>query len=485
MGKNIEQLQEDFKGQISALNSANATDNATNCKSKKKRTNDKKIRLLEFLLEILAILGLIQAFIIAINDFLGKGKKYEPKLKRTLIECLNSHIACNLDDVFKPRQTYDPAINPNAPPYFIVKIQKFDFFGTLKTDPNTRAGTILYGQVSENTLNRAIKKAIDTGVRQNWNNILWIKYDVPTDYLEFYIDIKYANKPVNAFVTDLVNKMSLIPSIGAMLNIFDNLYGSVSYGVQPTRIDPLSLINKTVINKYIEKTLDGGDDLEIDESFFSFTNEELFDIERITMNLTRNFLEITSCNNAESIVEPNLLYPIMDQLISAGTFNERLQVIEAGMTTLEINASRNVSGIDLPKFKVEFYFNIFKQLVNVLVGYVYSPQFLALMFIYLKLANTNAANPNSLEVMDYKDLKDFLKKTRNVFRCIIWSYFKLIILLIVVPIILKRLITAANEERYKRNMEKLKLYTEQYLAIRGFLDKVKNLELLSQLTSSL
>lgn len=485
MPLSVVDAQDKIKGEINALNSANATDNATNCRSKKKRNNDKKIRLLEFLLEILAILGLIQEFIKTINSFLGIGKKYEPKLKKSLLDCLNANIACNLNDVFKPSQTYSPVINPNAPPYFIVKIQKLDFFGLFKTNPSTRAGLIAYGQPSENTLNRTIKKAIDTNAIQNWNNIVWVKYNLGTDYLEFYIDIKYANKPVNSFVTDLVNKISLIPNIGAMLGIFDNLYGAVSYGVQPTRIDPLSLINRTTLNKYVEKVLDGGDDLLIDESFFSFSNEELFDIERITMNLSRNFLEITSCNNAESVIEPNLLYPIMDQLVSAGTFNERIQIIEAGMTTLEINASRNISRIDLPKFRAEFYFSIFRELLNTLIVFVYSPQLLIIMFIYLRLANTNAANPTSLEVMDYKDFKDFLTKTRNIFKCIVLAYLKLLILLIVVPIILKRLVIVVNEERYKRNMEKLKLYSEQYLAIKGFLEKVKNLQLLAEITSSI
>jgi hypothetical protein len=479
-GDGISKLFDKIKERINAL-FASRRNADEKLDKKKKQYNDFKTKFLEFLFDLLLILGLVEVFVRDINDFLSKGKKYEPKFKKTLIDCFNANIACNLDDVIKPNQAYDPSLNPGANPYFIINVSKLDFFGLLKIDPNSTGGNIFYGSPSDNTLNRAIKTAIDSGQRQNWSDILWIEYDPNTNYVLFYVNYSYRNKPVNALVTDLVNKIDLIPNFSMLLNLFDNMYGSFSYSIQPTRIDPLSLINRNTLNKYIEKILDGGEDLLIDDSFFNFGNEELFDIERISLNQSKNFLEIKSCNNAESVVTPNDLYPILEQIISAGTFNERVQIIEAGMSTLETVAARNVTRLDLPKFKVEFYFNIFKEIINTLVTFVYSPQFLTIMMIYFKLANSN---PNSQEPLDYEDMKDFLKKTRNILVCIVWSYFKLLLLLIIVPIILKKLITEANKERYERNKEKYELFVAQYLALRGLLDIVKNNELLRQITSA-
>lgn len=468
----VSKLFKKIKAKINALISARRNSD-TQLNQKNENSSEKKNRFLEFIAELILVLGLVQDFIKKTNESLSKGKKYEPKLKRTLIECFNANIACNLDDVFKLTE-----VDPN--PYFTIEVSKLDFFGLLKINPNSRAGKIFYGGTST-TLNASIKNAIDTGNRQNWENIFWVDYDYTANEILFYVNNVYLGKPVNALITDLVNKIDLIPNFSMLLNIFDNLYGSFSFSLTPNKIDPKSLFNRTILNKYIEKVLDGGEDMEINDSFFSFTNEELFDIERINLNLSNNFLEITSCNNADSVIKPNELYPIIEQIVSASTYNEQVQVIEAGTTTLQILASKNVRKLDLPKFQIEFYTNIFKQITNVLVGYVYSPQFLVIMMIYFKMANTN---PGSNKPIDYVDFIDFLKKTRNILTCIVWSYFKLILLLIIIPLILKKLVTEANKERYERNKEKYELYVAQYLALKGLLDIIKSNELLREISSS-
>lgn len=473
-GDGLKRLFDKIKGKIDALH-ASRRNSEDKLNEKKSRYNDKKARFLEFIAEIIIILGLVEGFIREVNNFLAKGKKYEPKLKKILIGCFETNIACNLEDTIQPNQVYPIA------PYFTLNVAKLDFFGLLKIDPNSRSGTIFYGLPSDNTLNRAIKTAIDSGSVQNWDNILWVKYDPNTNYAEFYVNNSYANKPVSSLITDIVNRINLIPNFSMLLNLFDNLYGSFSVSIQPQRIDPRSLINKEILQKYIEKILDGGEDLVIDDSFFNFKNEELFDIEKKTQNLSNNFLEILSCNNAVSVVKPEDLYPILDQIINAGTFNEQIKVIEAGMTTLQLVASQNVTRVDFPKFQIEFYFNIFNQLTTTLTGFVYSPQFLVIMMIYFRLANTN---PTSPEPIVYADFVDFIKKTRNILICIVWNIFKFLFLLIVIPIIIKQLIFDVNDEKDKRNREKYELYYAQYLTLKGVYNAVKSTKLLSEIATS-
>ena len=460
---------EKIESKVNALHASNRNSwNKLN--NKPSSTNDKKSNFLSFIGDLIIVLGLSEVFFRQINDFLGKGKKYEPKLKQTLIDCFNSNITCNLDDVFKSTDL-DPY------PYFQINISKLDFFGLLKIDSNSSSGKLFYGNNIENNLNRVIKEAIDTGNKINWNNMVSIEKDTNSTLLSFYINQNYLGKPVSSLINDLVSQINLIPDASLLLNIFDNMFGSFSYSISP-KIDPRSLLNRTILNQYVDKILDGGDDLIIDDSFFSFTNEELVEIDKITQNLSNNFLEIVSCNNAESVITPNELLPILNQFITAGTYNEQISIIEAGMSTLTTLASVNVSQVDYPKFKVEFYFNVFNQLIKSLVNLVYSPQFLVIMLIYFRLSN-----PNSPIV--YDDLKDFLKKTRNVLLCIVLSTFKLLLLLIVIPIIIKQLTTDANKERYERNKEKYEYYIEQYLALRGTLEILKNGQLLSEIISSI
>jgi hypothetical protein len=476
----ISKLFNKIKSKINALLSARRNSQAKLDK-KKNQSNDFKTKFLEFLLEIILLLGIFTDFIRKINDFLGKGKKYEPKLKRTLIECLNANIACNLDDTFKASDLY-----PNT--YFSLPVSKLDFFGLLKMDPNSRSGKIFYGNTGNITLNKTIKDAINSpNTPKLWDNTLYVTYDntigsATYNHIKFGIINTYLDKPVNALVTNLVNKIDLIPNFSMLLNLFDNIYGSFSFSVKPNKIDPYSLFNRLALNKIIERVLDGGEDLTINDSFFSFSNEDLFDIERSGQNLTNNFLEIVSCNNAESVILPNELYPILEQIVSAGTFNEQTQIIEAGMSTLQLLASKNVTVLNLPKFQIEFHINIFKQLTNILVGYVYSPEFLTIMMIYFKLANTN---PGSPEPIQYNDFIDFIKKTKNILKCIVWSYFKLLLLLIILPIIIRKLVTEANIERFERNREKYALYVEQYLALKGLLETVKSTKLLTEMVSAL
>lgn len=444
-----------------------------------KNYGEKNNKFLEFIGSVLILLGLVDAFSREINDFFAKGKKYEPKLKQILVDCFQSNIACNLDDVFRSNEVYNPA-NPNNIPYFKTRIDKLDFFGLFKSNPNSVSGNYLYGSPSQNTLDRTIKTAIDSGNLQNWRQILLIELD-PADnnVLNFYIDGQYFNRPVNALIMDLVNNINLIPQVGMLSSVMNNLYGSVSYSLQPTRIDPLSMFNIMKLNQYIEKILDGGEDIVIDESFFEFTNEEIFTMEQLSQNISKNFLQITSCNNAESVITSDDLFPILNEILSATTFNEQISVIEAGMTKLEIIASKNVLRIDLPKFKIEFFFNIFKQLINSIIQLVYSPQFLTIMFIYFKLANPSSTNP-----VTYTDFKDFLKKTRNILICIVNKIFLYLLIVIVIPIIIKRLVTDANREKVERAAEKYELYKEQYLAITGTLDAIKATQFLRDLASS-
>ena len=235
----------------------------TKLNDKVKDYGDKKTKFLEFIGELVAVLGLVDNFTKEINNFLGKGKKYEPKIKKILIDCFNSNIACNLDDIFQPNDVYDPT-DPFNPlnPYFKIRIDRLDFFGIFKVDPNTVGGNYLYGTLTENTLDRSIKNAIDTNTPQVWRNSLRIELD-PTDpnILNFYIDKSYKFKPVNSLVIDLVNQINLIPKIGLLSGVMNNMYGSMSFAYQPTKIDPLSIFNVQKLNQYIQKIIDNGEDL--------------------------------------------------------------------------------------------------------------------------------------------------------------------------------------------------------------------------------
>ena len=452
----------------------------TKLDNKVKDYGDKKAKFLEFIGNIVIILGVVDSFSQEINNFLAKGKKYEPKIKQLLIDCFQSNIACNMDDIFTTNEVYIPG-NPNNTPYFKIRIDKLDFFGLFKLDSNSLAGNYMYGSPTQNTLDRSIKTAIDTRVLQNWRQILLVELDsTDNNVLNFYVDSRYLNKPVNALIIDLVNAINLIPKIGMLSGIMNNIYGSVGTAYQPVKIDPLSIFNVQKLNQYIEKILDGGEDIIIDNSFFEFTNEELFNIEQLSQNLSNNFLQIKSCNNAESVITSEDLFPILNEILSATTFNQEIAVIEAGMSKLEIIASKNVHRIDLPKFKIEFFFNIFKQMVNYLTQLVYSPQFLTIMFIYFKLAN-----PSSTDPVPFTDFKDFLKKTKNILVCIVTSIFKFLLVVILIPIIINRLVSDANREKVERLIETYELYKEQYLSITGTLEAIKSLDLIRQMASSL
>lgn len=470
----VKDIKTTILSEVNALRANQGNDQNSPCDNGLVGDLDKINKFLKFIAELLMILGI--DLVKDINNFLAKLREHEPMFKQILLCCLNKNITCNMDDVFKFSEVY-----PN--PYFLVNIKKFDFFGQFKIDPNSKAGLFLYSDPIENNLNKAIKLAIDSNTEQNWNDMLVISYDRTTNYITFYIHQSWLGKPISSFVIKIFDKINFIPKkINIIPFLFDNLYGSFSTSIQPTRIDPLSLINKQVLNKYIEKVLDGGDDLIIDDSFFNFSNDELFDMEKMAQNLSKNYLEIISCNNAETVIRPEDVFSVLDDLVNAGTFIEQLTVIEAGMTKLETIASRNIARIDLPKFRFEYYLNIFKEITNVLVSLVYSPQFLFIMMMHLRMADPNTAGS---EPLAYDDFKDFLKKTKNLFRCITNANFKFVFVNVIMVLIIKKLTTEANQERYKRNKEKYDLFVQQYLSIKGFLDVIKNKELLSAISSGI
>ncbi len=465
---------EDFYNKIkSKINSLHASKRSTKSKldNQKDKFNSKKAKILKFIGDILLMLGLMDTLISQINNFFAKGSKYEPVVKRTLIDCFHSNIACNLDNKFKPGDVGPLNI------FFQIKISKIDFFNVLKINPNSSAGKMFFGPIDRD-INTAIKKALDTNIQVNWSNMLYFDID-PNDHnlLNVRVHENYVNNPISSLVNDIVNQITLIPDFRLLLGSFDNIFGSFSSSIDP-KPDINMLMNKSMLNKYVDKVLDGGEDLIIDNSFFSFTNDELVDLEKTTMNLTNNFLEIKSCNNAESVITPNQLFPVLQQLMSAGTYNEKIDIISAGMSTLTQFAGKNISNQDMPKFKIEFNFNLLDQLTKSLTNIVYQPQFLTIMFIYLRLANPGTGSP-----MLYDDFQDFLKKTRKILSCIVWSLFKLILITVVMPVIIKQLTKDNKVEMIERSLEKYLLYSEQLLALNGALTAVKNAKLIKELSS--
>jgi hypothetical protein len=456
---------------INALHAAQRSKNKLD--NKKDKFNKKNSNILKFIADILLLLGLLETFISQVNNFFAKGSKHEPFFKKTLTDCFHANIACNLDDKFKPSDVGPTNI------FFQVKISKLDFFNLLKISPNSTAGKVFYKPIDRD-INHAIKQALDSGTQVNWNNMLYFDTD-PTDrnLLNVRVHQNYVNRPVSSLVNDIVNQIQMMPDFSLLLGVFDNSFGSFSSSIQP-KIDPRSLFNKTMLNQYVDKVLDGGEDIVIDESFFSFSNEELVSMEKTMQNMSNNYLEIISCNNAESVVKPEELFPILNQLVSAGTYNEKIEIISAGMSSLQQFAGKNISNQDLGKFKIEFYFNILDQLTKVITSVVYEPQFLTLMFIYFRLANPGTGSP-----IDYTDFKDFLKKTKKILTCIVWSIFKAILLLIVIPLILKQLSKDNKKESIERSLEKYLLYKEQLLGLNSLLSTMKNLELISQISSSI
>ncbi len=430
-----------------------------------------KGKVVEFLTDLIAILVGFQMLVNVIVDtftyYLGK---IETQIKKSLKTQLKSIVSCG--------------INPSIPDFLkdggvgiVIEVKKIDFLDILLIDPTTNEGQLMYNDVTPTFVNSTDFNTYLYGVIQNPGNtyawpvnksVLNIKFidnntsGGPNNILKINAHQNYNLKTLNDLNNDFIDTLTLFNTQNLLTRILDTIYGSISVSL---KFSKKHLIKEEQINTVIDKIIDAESNDIIDDTYFTFTNDETDGHEVKATLRSRGVRMVDTNNQAESSVPVAMISDMKNELTKTVSTLDKKNVlakhlnqmaeesaraktaVDSGNTALN-NASstfNNIKNADKPSLKLNFTQQIFNFLTKGIVSSIISPRVMMIFLINLKIVYGQDAV--------YEDGVDFIKKNKNIFKAII-KEIVIMIIKILLAIALKKIAKLVADAMLKRRIEK-------------------------------
>jgi hypothetical protein len=415
-------------------------------------------------------------------------KEIQPKLEGILNELSVKAIGCSEDQEYAP----------NSSVY--IKVKSIDLMDTLKEDPTSPVGKIIYERTNPvyNNFPFSMNKELYNRI-QNINQ----PYSVPAgnDYLgkstQNLFDITYVESYVNNFgqtvvgnfykvdlkprqsnkVTEFIEDYYKTVNIVDFKNIFaqlmNQLVGALSIekgdgDFQLIDLNKVLLILKRILglcfdsNKEIDVT--GASKVSqfdnIDDGFFEFSEIDLRIIDQKISDIKNGVVEFEECETVKLPVDPE---SIIDAIAT-------LNYIEGSNNNNQINAAADLTNVVTDKFfpfKINIDLSFLKEFPKAIVMAILSPKIvLPIMVIAKSLGKTFVDEINSY--------MDFVKKLKTFFVEFVSRVTVLFVKIIfdIVKKDIKNLIRGIIQNIAK---EKTKKYTDMILSLTAILVQIANI----------
>lgn len=340
-----------------------------------------------------------------------KTEDLEEKIKFALKKALKEYVSCNVDPSI-------PSALKSTGSGYIFKVSDIDFTNTLKIDPESEVGKLFYidrnAGVNSEDLNTFLYSTIQSSNQETWNNntgIMDVKFNqnsTPSNTLKINANPNYDSKTLSEFNNDLLDSTDLFNTEKLLTKIFDSVFGVASLEIGFTEEQTKQ---EEKVKDIVEKISKSEDDETIDDSFFTFSNEEVEDQQRRAKNRSNGILEIISCNNAQSSVSFDTVSDLHDNVSTAKTTVEKTKEIEGKIDELGQQSASNVD--DKDKLTVEFNLldEIIRKLHVSIVNLLFSPKVILIFALNYRIIN----GPNAT----FNGLDDFMQKNKALIEDVI------------------------------------------------------------------
>jgi hypothetical protein len=396
-----------------------------------------------------------------------------------LSEILKSCFACKINPII-PEWLYDEGIN--------IEIEQIDNRGMFKVNPQSRAGTLLYG--GSDDMNRFLfdviqsptplgwpnssdpiatfefietgakvgyNKDVDTGVDENnrgaqnadeRNNVINMKINRG----------KYEGKTFIDFMNDYLSSQNTIfePKLVFPQSI------DVDYGViaRLANLDTLTLRKQVELETVVEELYTCGFDnpnVIIDNSFFDFSKEQKENIEERVEQKKRGVIQMNECCcGADSTIDTASIVNFSQRLKNANEINDQTTVINNGLTQMATLSTNNVNETDKSKGFWEFITRFIGNLSTIITMMVISPKLNFLIITLFYMLNGECR---------FNSIRDYMKSIQCVIREIMQKILRAIIYEFLLPKILKsmsfilkcylKLVVKSKLDGYRLSIESL------------------------------
>jgi|688.fasta_scaffold00011_211 hypothetical protein len=309
------------------------------------------------------------------------------------------------------KEVFSCSISPTIPMDLIttgidVDLSRIDFFNILKVNPDSVEGSILFGDPNKD-FNYFLSDTVELGTPNNWKNLLIVTYsptgivdgEVKNDVINIKIDPSYTNKSVFTFLNKFIDSIRFLPEANTVPNIINTVFGTISSVAGKNFI---TLKQDAEFETLMNKILSNYDDtqVELDNTFIEFSNEERFKIEERALELQNGTVILKECEYAPSKVNLSSIQDLLVSLSGATTSGERKTILTKHLKILADESTENVGDENKKLGELTFFLNLIKGLVLVILKSIAGPAMILIFCIYLKLA---------YNTLNFNDLKEFIK----------------------------------------------------------------------------
>lgn len=353
--------------------------------------------------------------------------------KSRILEILNDEMAkvvgCDQNTSYSAQTVY-------------ISVKSIDLLGTLKIDPNSKSGKLLYEKNTQITpqpqpysLNRQLKNRIEQtdsyfdqyGVYYNGSSgrplfdIKFVEINPNTGVGGGWFEVQLINRGtinnVKEFLQDYYSTIRIFELQSIIANIINSLTGAISInlniGVIETtdatkfelivqRILGLCFDNRTEIdvsgNAKIAE-LDG-----VDNSFFEFTDIDLRNIDQRVNNIQNGVIQFEDCDNIDLPVNVDSILNELEKLLFVSD-NQMVDSVDDILNTIVNNP--DWKGLALRgDVNISINLNFIKLIIQGLISGLLGPKILLGLFIMLKSLGQTFMD-------EIKSFMDFVKKFKT------------------------------------------------------------------------
>jgi len=289
----------------------------------------------------------------------------------------------------------------------------------MKTDPSSSTGKLMYSDIQSPLTNSSDYNTFIYGTIQNdgtvetWGNgsqILNVRFDsinpnpTPNNTLTFNTHSSFDNKTLTDFNNTYIDSIDLFNSANLLNKILDDLFGTLSFNISKTSEQ---LKKEEEVKTIVDNIITAEEDDVIDESYFTFTNDEVAKQET-NANWRKNGIRpVETCGSSNTSLSITTLSSISTNIDSSPQGEIKKTAISDGLKELSNNIG-NQSSDTTNKYALELNFieGIIHGIVTSIVSFILSPKIVSIFLVNYKIVY--GVNE------EYEDATDFMKQNKNL-----------------------------------------------------------------------
>ena len=417
---------------------------------------------ISFLTDLIKSLIGFEALLTTIVDILTYSlNEAEREVKIALKQELKSIVSCGVDPSL-------PSFIKSTGAGIIIEVNKVDFLDLFKINPNSIGGALSYNNITTNLFNSSDFNTFlyatiqDDGNMHTWKGILDVTFNsigtgtTPNNTFTIKANSAYNNKTLTDLNNNFIDSLTLFNPQGMVNKTVDYIFGSVSVSLNKTR---KQLETEAQINTVVDSIVNADENDNIDDSYFSFTNDEIYIQQQQADSRKQGIIKLECCGKVASSIPVSFLTNFnADMSTSTSTLQDK-SIISNHLTLMaNQNAVNSTNPSDQYSIKLNFIQQIIDNLIKSIVSVVLSPKVIMMFIVNYKIIYGSSAT--------FTSPMDFMNKNKVLMHTIIKKISSVIIKLLL-SIALKKiaeLVASANAVKAK---EKAKNHLAQILSLEG------------------